>query len=201
MKKITTIFKINWVDHQRGDVTREVNPENQWVLDGEGVATRKWDGTAIMRKGAFLYKRYDRKMNPKTGEYKTPKEAWIACQDPDPITHHWTGWLWVNPSDPENKWIVQAFEEDADSIFDNGTYELIGPQINGNPEHVDRLIFKKHGDVVYDIPKEKRNFDDLRQFLIDNEIEGIVFHHPDGRMAKLKRRDFGLKWAKKEVPV
>lgn len=23
-------------------------------------------------------------------------------------------------------------------------------------------------------------------------IEGIVFHHPDGRMAKIKLRDFGI---------
>ena len=26
------------------------------------------------------------------------------------------------------------------------------------------------------------------------DIEGIVWHHPDGRMAKIKRRDFGLSW-------
>jgi hypothetical protein len=25
------------------------------------------------------------------------------------------------------------------------------------------------------------------------DIEGLVFHHPDGRMAKIKLRDFGMK--------
>ena len=48
MKKISTIFQIQWIDHSRGEVLHEVNPENQWVLDGEGIATRKWDGTACL---------------------------------------------------------------------------------------------------------------------------------------------------------
>ena len=34
-------------------------------------------------------------------------------------------------------------------------------------------------------------FDTLREALTgDFRFEGIVWHHPDGRMAKLKRRDF-----------
>lgn len=30
--------------------------------------------------------------------------------------------------------------------------------------------------------------------LVD-EAAGVVFHHPDGRMAKIKRSDFGLAWS------
>ena len=30
-------------------------------------------------------------------------------------------------------------------------------------------------------------------------IEGIVWHHPDGRMAKIKARDFGIQWPPKKV--
>ncbi len=30
MKKISTIFQIQWIDHSRGEVLHEVNPENQW---------------------------------------------------------------------------------------------------------------------------------------------------------------------------
>jgi hypothetical protein len=26
------------------------------------------------------------------------------------------------------------------------------------------------------------------------DIEGIVWHHPDGRMVKIKKKDFGYKW-------
>lgn len=38
-----------------------------------------------------------------------------------------------------------------------------------------------------------RDFDGLRAWLDGKDIEGIVFHHPDGRMAKIKLRDFGLR--------
>lgn len=38
-----------------------------------------------------------------------------------------------------------------------------------------------------------RTFESLRDYLVGLDIEGIVFQHPDGRMAKIKNRDFGLK--------
>ena len=193
MKKISTVFQIQWIDHTRGDVLREVNPENQWVMDGEGIATRKWDGTACMVRNGVLFKRYDRKINPKTGEYKPAPDGWEACQEPDPVTKHYPGWVPITDK-PDDQWFRQAWNDLAEPLPD-GTYELIGPQINGNPERVMDLIFHKHGDVVYDIPE--RTYDTLRQFLVDNEIEGVVFHHPDGRMAKIKRRDYGLTWTKK----
>lgn len=37
-------------------------------------------------------------------------------------------------------------------------------------------------------------FDGLREWLTSHPVEGLVFHHPDGRLAKIKRRDFGLRW-------
>lgn len=33
----------------------------------------------------------------------------------------------------------------------------------------------------------------LRSYLANKDIEGIVWHHPDGRMVKIKGKDFGLK--------
>ena len=46
MKKIPTIFERDW----KGDksrVTSECNNASLWVFKGEGVATRKHDGTAV----------------------------------------------------------------------------------------------------------------------------------------------------------
>jgi hypothetical protein len=43
------------------------------------------------------------------------------------------------------------------------------------------------------IPDAPRMFEGLRTWLAENDVEGIVWHHPDGRMAKIKARDFGLK--------
>src|SRR6202035_2718756 len=50
MKKIPTLFLRDW-DGDRRYVTREVNPECAWVIAGEGVPTRKYDGTCMMFDG------------------------------------------------------------------------------------------------------------------------------------------------------
>ena len=39
-----------------------------------------------------------------------------------------------------------------------------------------------------------RDFETVEAFLKKEAIEGIVWHHEDGRMAKIKRSDFGIKW-------
>ena len=57
MKKISTLFKKN--PENLGLVINEINPENQWVFDGEGMPTRKFDGTACAIIDGELYKRYD----------------------------------------------------------------------------------------------------------------------------------------------
>lgn len=49
------------------------------------------------------------------------------------------------------------------------------------------------GAKIYDdVP---RDFDGIKAWLSGKDIEGLVFHHPDGRMGKIKLRDFGLKRA------
>jgi len=77
----------------------------------------------------------------------------------------------------------------------DGTYELLGPKVQGNPEHAQNSLLVCHGhgtagNLGSDVP---RTYDGLREWLAGKDIEGIVFHHDDGRMAKIKLRDFGLK--------
>ena len=57
MRKIQSLFQRNY----DGDrlVRDEVVPGSEWVADGKGRATRKWDGTCCMIRGARLYKRYE----------------------------------------------------------------------------------------------------------------------------------------------
>jgi hypothetical protein len=47
MKKIPTLFLRD--ENDRAHVTSTPNPECAWVFEGEGVATRKYDGTCVMR--------------------------------------------------------------------------------------------------------------------------------------------------------
>lgn len=46
MQKIPTVYLRGRQNMAR--VTDDVNPACQWVSDGEGVPTRKWDGTCIL---------------------------------------------------------------------------------------------------------------------------------------------------------
>lgn len=178
MKKIPTLFKRDFSSQGGRLVTPEVTEGCEWILNGEGVATLKWDGTCCLIKEGVLYKRYDAKHG------KQPPPGFIPAQEADPITGHWPGWLKVGEG-PEDKY----FREPAVPTQD-GTYELIGPKINGNRDGSESHVFKAHGDIIlHDAP---RTFEDLKNYLEDFNYEGIVWHHPDGRMAKIKKSDFGF---------
>lgn len=167
----------------------EVTPGCEWVISGEGVATRKLDGTCTMIKDGELWKRYDAKKG------KPIPDGAIKCQEEaDAITGHMTCWVKVDFTDKGNKWYIQAFEnqKQAGFVFEDGTYELCGPHFQSNPEQCEIDEFIKQGSVVFEnIP---RDFDGIKQFLFDNNIEGIVFHRGNGQMCKIKRTDFGFIW-------
>lgn len=59
MKKIPSLFMRNYKTDRL--VRNEVVPGSEWVLNGEGEATTKFDGTAVLIKENKVYKRYDRK--------------------------------------------------------------------------------------------------------------------------------------------
>lgn len=185
MQKIISLFQRNY----DGDrlVRDEVVPGAEWVIAGEGIATRKWDGTCCKIEGGQLYKRYDAKNG------KKPPEGFIPAQEPDPVTGHWPGWLKVSETAKEDKWFREGYANTFDPNHGavDGTWELIGPAVNGNPEEIKEHILIKHGlEILEDAP---RTFDALREWFKDQDIEGIVWHHPDGRMVKIKKKDFGLK--------
>lgn len=171
--------------------TEEITQGCKWVLAGEGVATRKWDGAAVLVNRGVLYKRFDAKHGKPLPNHFEP------CQDPDPITGHWPGWVPVYEHLPENKWIIEAFSNTCEGRKPNGlpdgTYEAIGPKINGNKDSERVHLLKKHGEITY-TDLDVSSYESIKGALSVLNIEGIVFHHPDGRMCKVKRSDFGLKW-------
>lgn len=52
-------------------------------------------------------------------------------------------------------------------------------------------ILIKHG--TYGVTIIGRTWDSIKGVLEKEEIEGIVFHHHDGRMCKIRKSDFGIK--------
>ena len=81
LKKMPTLFVREFEDHQVKRVLNEVPPDCLWVINKEGYATEKLDGTCCMIKDNKIYKRFDFKKGR-----TLPKKA-IPCQkEPDPIT-------------------------------------------------------------------------------------------------------------------
>ncbi|MEV6605201.1 hypothetical protein [Kutzneria sp. NPDC051319] len=181
MEKIPTIFerdgRFHVVDRPRADCA--------WVFDGEGVATEKLDGTNVrltVRCGAIV--RVEKRRNPN----REQKARGIVDG-------------WYVDAGPEDKWIMAAADGTDVSAWPDGEHscEAIGPRVQGNPLGLDKhvcLPFNLSAPVYADVP---RDFAGLRAFLatVDsvyspgNLAEGLVFHHSDGRRAKIKRKDFG----------
>lgn len=181
MKKIPTLFLRDF-DNDPRYVTKEINPEAQWVIDGEGIATRKYDGTCCLVENGRLWRR---------SEVKPGKQEpyGFRLADEDKKTGKKQGWVEVGYGN-EDKWHREAVNGNPDKVeLTDGTYELIGPKVQGNPEKSDvhRLIKHELADQYPDFP---RDFQGIKDALKDMSIEGVVWHHPDGRMAKIKKRDF-----------
>lgn len=184
MKKIPTIFVRDW-DGNPKYVTREPNPECAWVFDGEGMATVKWDGTCVRldEDGAWWARR-----EVKRGKTDPPNFVLI---EEDPETGKRMGWEPVEQSGFA-KWHADAL--DVGRVLLPGTYELLGPRVNGNPDGFEAHVLMEHGwaplRIREDVKTAPRDYDGLAAWLADRPYEGIVWHHADGLMAKIKVRDF-----------
>lgn len=182
MKKTPTIFVRDW-DGDRSRVIDQPHKDCAWVFAGEGIATRKLDGTCCMVRDNKLFKRREIKIG-----LVSPIGFEVA--DTDLETGKIVGWMPVGEG-PEDKFHREAWT--GCDTWPDGTYELIGPKIQGNPEHQQfHLLIKHGGGPAGPIGGVPRTFNELRDWLVGQDVEGIVFHHPDGRMAKIKGRDFGL---------
>lgn len=186
MRKIPTLFERDW-DGDRSRVLPIVAAGCEWVLAGEGVATRKLDGTCMMYDGNVWYAR--RELKPG----KQAPEIFLVA-DHDEATGKTFGWVPAAES-PFIKPFLEALEADQKwevlQDWEPGTYELVGPKIQGNPEgYRTHQLISHAGAERYIVP---RSFAGMRELLGELDVEGFVFHHEDGRMAKIKKRDFGLK--------
>lgn len=201
MKKISTVFVVN---RDTGVAINEVRPENQWVVDGEGVATVKFDGTSCIFLNGKLYKRFDRKLSKKfdalrkrQGEKFVVKEHMfrelpdgaIPCVETyDPVTYHFPHWVPVDVSAPEDYRHAEALRNFVGDLKEGVSYELVGPDVDKNNYGLTTHELWEHASVVVEV--KDRSYEGLKKFLIDMNEEGLVFHHSDGRMAKLRRKDF-----------
>lgn len=177
MKKIPTIFLRNFnVDPSR--VTADHNPECDWVFKGVGIAARKYDGTCCMYDGDMWWKRREVK--------KGKNEPFgFRLLQADVETGKKVGWV---PVYHDDKWHLEGIKQTP--LAKPGTYELCGPKVQGNPEGLVVHAMLSHADaeVFKDVP---RDWMGMSEFFRDFPHEGLIFCHPKGLLAKIKRKDFG----------
>lgn len=181
MRKIPTLYLRN-PDDRRLVLPGQVTPGCEWVFDARRASpTVKWDGTCtyLDPSGTWWARREVR-------PGKTPPDGWEHVET-DAVTGKAVGWVPAAAS-AFARWHAEAVQ--VDSPTGPGTYELVGPKINGNPHGFPRHRLLLHGQVVlgwYASPEE------LIAGCVLNGWEGIVWwHQRDDRKAKLKVRD--LPW-------
>ncbi len=183
MEKIPTVF-------DRGPdfkVIDQVREGCEWVFEGQGAATEKLDGTNVrltVRAGRLV--RLEKRRNPS----KLQKQQGII-----------DGWyVDADEHDRQDRWIWEAARRTDLSGWPDGEHscEALGPKIQGNPLGLEAHLCVPFNMEVPTYEVARRSFTGLREFLarMDSRYapghlaEGLVFHHPDGRRAKIKRRDF-----------
>jgi hypothetical protein len=187
VQKIISLFQRNYETDRL--VRNEVVPGAEWVLADEGVATRKYDGMCCAIIGGRLFKRYE--VQPG----KTAPPDWVQADSVDPVTGKQQGWKPVGDG-PEDQYLRAAFADFASKMEGatpfEGTVEFLGPKSQGNVERIGSHVLLPHAwaETLADAP---RDFAGLKTYLSEHDIEGIVWHHPDGRMVKLKGKDFGIR--------
>ncbi|MEU6149174.1 RNA ligase family protein [Actinosynnema sp. NPDC047251] len=183
MEKIPTLFERD----DRFRVVDRPRAECAWVFAGEGVGTEKLDGTNVrltVRSGHLV--RVEKRRNPgKEQKLLGIVDGWYVDTSPDAA---------------DDKWVLAAAGNTDVTGWADGEHscEALGPRIQGNP-----LGLADHLCVPFDVAapvyeQAPRGYRELAAYLAGlesrfspgNLAEGIVFHHPDGRRAKIKRKDF-----------
>ena len=185
MKKMKTLFERQFENHQVAKCLNKIQEGCEWVINGEGYATEKIDGTCCLIQDNKIYKRFDYKKGR-----KLPDGA-IPCQEKaDEITGHFPHWVLCDEKNPSDKYHIQAFNKQKP--LEDGTYELIGVHFQNNPYNLKEDVLEKHGiRILRNVP---RDYKGIKDYLENNYIEGIVFYRGNGEMCKIKRSDFGFEW-------
>lgn len=167
----------------------------------------KIDGTSCMIRNGLPYCRYDAKLfKKKNGKLTsftieeimdTLPQGSIPCQAPDQVSGHWPHWIPVLETNPEQQYILEGYK--ALPIIIDGTYECIGPKIQGNPHGEETHIWIQHTSPDLIIAVEYWQTDPYNTFksLFENfPWEGLVAYNGNEPIAKIRRSDFGYEKTK-----
>lgn len=188
VQKMPALFVI---DRVRNIATDVVNEAADWVFTDPARVTVKHDGTGITvtDDGRVFARRSVRKG-------KGAPVGFILAEV-DSFTGHAFGMLPVEDSS-----FAKFFNEAVESFVGPlvpGTYELVGPKINGNPERKDRHELTTHGvELAVGVPdlrsvSREDAYSVLREVFAkfkNDGVEGVVWWGAGGRRVKLRVHDF-----------
>lgn len=179
-------------------VTPTTDPDLEWVFNTPGVkAVDKLDGTnvCVHIHNQRIVAADNRKTRKFDGHVQTRGDAW-------------NGMLLEGLSHAiQRKWLSPNTNTNTSAIYG----ELIGPKINGNRHQLTHHLFVPFDYLAKSCHWKSfvqnthpKTFEAISEWFKDHlpslfnqrmklppiPAEGVVFHHPDGRMAKLRRDMF-----------
>lgn len=202
MRKIPCMFEIDPVSHEATD---NINPKAMFIFDHpEARPTFKKDGTAVRFDEAGKW--WVRRMVKKN----KPAPEGFAPVETDPNTGNTFGWEPVeNSGFAKAHRVAMRHAEAEGTVFKPGTFEMVGPKINGNPERVGHHTIMVHGaETVTDFPtiaEMAEHMDDMKEFMKPffedfkaRGIEGVVWWIMDNGeerpAVKMRCKDFFGGW-------
>lgn len=196
MQKIPTLFPKDSNDLSRVIEGSSLFPINQLTF------RIKVDGTACYILNGQPYVRYDAKLiKRKRGKViktltkeevlLTLPDGAIPCQEPDEKSGHWPHWILLL-NQPEYHGQRKGYETSKPT--QDGSYECVGPSINGNPHKEDyhSWVYHSSDKLVVELELSNSNcFYELKKFMKDFPYEGLVAYKDGIPVAKIRRCDYG----------
>lgn len=97
--------------------------------------------------------------------------------------YKWGDGYWENAND-DKKYSQNVYMHHSD-----GMYTLCGPGIKGNKERLENEELIPLYEEGITAP---RDFDGIKKYIEDHNIDGIIWKHEDGRIARVRAVDFGI---------
>lgn len=161
------------------------------LIPGIKFFSLKVDGTACMIKDGIPYCRYDLKSG------KSIPNGAIPCQEADLLSGHHPHWIPLDINNHSHKYMLEGFKNLK--FIQDGTYECIGPKIQGNPHQEDTHLFIPHfyEDLNFEVNFDLMNENPYNYFynlFLDFPYEGLIAYDSDfNPIGKIRRKDFGFK--------
>lgn len=211
MRKLTHLFA-----RVGGQYIPEVEPGNEWALIRPTRVTVKWDGTCCAVFNGQLFARRQvktSKLRAREQRFNSTPLGAILSESPAGFRPFYIGssriygWIPVT-DDPNCRKHRQFLQEQSLSLTDplppghypDGTYELIGPGVNGNNHGLEKLELRKHGldcldfSIDYGYEPVDEVFRRFKRFFEKTPREGVVIWSVNHLACKVRSDGFGIKW-------